>query len=775
MRKKFIPLASLVLCCLWNLIGAQKLSARIFTNQDGKTIDAELYSFDGTTVRFKSNRDTRIYEVPFESLSLKDQAFIENEQKIGRLTQYSYTGLYLPEVAEVEKNARHFNASRKIDQLLENYWSKNEVEPSAIVDDEIFVRRAYLKVIGRIPTHAEAVHFLNSKSPTKRAELIDDLLDSNGYVSHNFNLWADVLRVRTIGREGTRFGGIYYAQWLKDRIRENTSYDQMVQALITAEGYPWDNPAAAYYLRDFGMPLDNMSMTAQIFLGTQLQCAQCHNHPTDKWTQKEFYELSAFTYGIQTRININHKSSEYADTMRQLRELARENNDGERLNVRNNIMLRAAREFMQPMNWGVTHTNRKLHLPADYQYDDASPKSKVEPAVIYGELGETELHDPYSTVSSYADWLVSENNDRFTRVIANRMWKHAMGLGLIEPVDNLTDETEAVVPDLMAFLETLMKAVDYDLKQYLRVLYNTQYFQRAAVIDNPDLDDDYFMEGPILQRMTSEQIWDSIATLMTPDVDNILQQSYKGTLQGVTYETGKKPAVAVMLDEKEPEAFLAYIEKLTDKYKVYSEIRAKAAEYRNDATLRNTPKAREVQREFRRINNEWRAMINPDGDIEEDEPQLGITMMMSNTDILQKGKKNKKQQSQEVKWMAGIRRASELQSPQANGHLLEVFGQSDRMLIENSENGSNVLQALFLMNSWQINGILAHSSAPVVEARIAKTIEDKIETLYIGFLSRKPTAEETAALTEYYRKEPMKARERIIWAMMNSQQFIFVQ
>jgi hypothetical protein len=750
------------------------LSARIFTSLDGRTMDADLHSMEGSLVRFKGLADGRVYEVSLDTLSVKDQSFIRNERDSGRLTLVGYEGLNLPTVAAVEKDDLHFNASKQIDQILAKYGQTNGVEPAEIVDDPTYLRRAYLKIIGRIPTHAEAVHFLNDTALDKRSRLVDKLLDSPGYVSHNYNLWADVLRVKTTGREGSRYGGIFYAQWLKDQIRNNVPYDDFVASMITAEGYPWENGATGYYLRDSGMPLDNMAMTAQIFLGTQMQCAQCHNHPTDKWTQKEFYELSAFTYGINTRINTRGKDSELSPVMRKVHELAKKENDGTMPKYNDSVVLRTARDFLQPLNWGVEHTNRNLKLPADYQYDDAAPQSIVSATVLYGDLDASELHDSSARVDTYADWMVSQNNERFTKVIANRLWKHAMGKGLIEPVDNLTDASVAQSPELMAFLISLMKGVDYDMKQFLRVVYNTDHFQRAAVIDNPDLDDDYHLEGPLFARMSSEQIWDSLATLMTPDIDTIFQQSYKTSNQGVNYESNRKPAAAAMLEEKSPQEIVDYIDKLSVAYKLHIDLRSEYAALRSDPKLKDSKEGKTLQQRSREATKTWRAMMNPDDSATEGTEQMGMSMMMSNTEMIQ-DPANRKGSKNQQKWMSGIRRASELQSPQANGHLLEVFGQSDRLLIENADDSGNVLQALFLMNSWQTNGLLANNSAPVVEARLAKTVEEKIETLYIGFLSRKPTEQETAVLVEYYKKDPQKARERIIWAMMNTQQFLFIQ
>lgn len=756
-----------------SLVATLPTSARIFTSVDGRTIDADLHSIESSQVRFKGLADGKVYEVPLEKLSVKDRSFIRNEQDSGRLTLIGYKGLNLPPVAPVKKDELHFNASKQIDQILAKYWKSKDVAPEPLVDDATYLRRAYLKTIGRIPTHAEAVHFLDDTSADKRSRLVDKLLDSPGYVSHNYNHWADILRVKTTGQEGSRYGGIFYAQWLKDQIRNNVPYDDFVASMITAEGYPWDNPAAGYYLRDSGMPLDNMSMTAQIFLGTQMQCAQCHNHPTDKWTQKEFYELSAFTYGMNTRVNTKSNDS-VSSVLRKVRALAKKENDGKMPKYNDSIVLRAAKEFMRPLNWGVEHTNRNLKLPSDYQYDDVAPNSIVSAQVLYGDLDTSELHDSSARVNGYADWMVSHNNERFTKVISNRLWKYVMGKGLIEPIDNLTDASVAQSSELMEFLISLMKGVDYDMKQFLRVLYNTEHFQRVAVIDNPDLDDDYHMEGPVFERMSSEQMWDSLATLMTPDIDTIFEQIYKTSSQGNSYETDQKPAIAVMLEEKSPQEITDYIEELAETYELYINLRSEYAALNNDPKLKQSKDGKALQQRLRKATQAWRAMLNPEtGRGQETEP-MGMTMMMSNTDMLENpGERGQKKAQQ--KWMRGIRRASELQSPQTNGHLLEVFGQSDRLLIENADDSGNVLQALFLMNSWQTNGLLANHSAPVIEARLAKTVEAKIETLYLGFLSRKPTQQEVDALVEYYEKDPQKARERIIWAMMNTQQFLFIQ
>ncbi len=742
------------------------VEARVFTNSEGITLEAELHSMNGNDVTIRRTVDNKLYTLSLDKFSKKDQKFIVAERDAGRLTIYKYTGLEeATAVAPVKKHSKHFNASKRIDQILEGHWKKQGVEPRPFINDSTYLRRSYLKIVGRIPTHAEAVHFLNSEDPYKRSQLVDKLLDSPGYVSHNFNLWADILRARSIGRDGTQHGGIYYVPWIKEQIRNNVPYDKFVKTLLTAEGYPWDNPAVGYYLRDYGMPLDNMSMTAQVFLGTQMQCAQCHDHPTDVWTQKEFYQLSAFTYGMETGIDIYKEVPEIRKVFKQLRQEGIIDNKDPEKRAAN----KTARDFFQPMRYGVINKKRDLKLPHDYQYDDAEPKSVVQPAVLYGELEDAALlHDPDQRVESYADWMVSENNERFTKVIANRMWKHAMGKGLIEPVDHLTAESVADIPELMSYLEELMVSLDYDLKQYLRIVYNTRYFQREAVIDNPDLADDYNLEGPVFERMSAEQIWDSIATLMTPDVDAHIRESYTGRNNRNQYASDGMPASVQMLETMPPTRLAQHIARAAEVSQEFEESRTQLTKMRGDPKFKNSPELKDVQRKSRELQREYAAIMNPAMESDGSGTMMGMSMMESS-------QQKNKNQNKNGYYKNHIRRASELNSPEYDGHLLQVFGQSDRDLIENSESSSNVIQALFLMNSNQTNQLLAMNSTPVLEARQAKTPEDKLETLYIGFLSRKPTIEEKEALIPYFMENPEKARERIIWAMMNTQQFLFIQ
>ena len=197
-------------------------------------------------------------------------------------------------------NASAQDLAAKIDELVETKLKAEKIQPNAPVSDEIFVRRIYLDVIGRVPTKTETLAFLDSKDADKRAMLIDKLLSSDGYVQNYFNFWADVLRIKNgilPGGQG-RDAGAAYILWLKNSLRSNKPYDLMVRELLTADGVSYENGAVGYYLRDNNMQLDNMAITTQVFLGTQMVCAQCHNHPFDKWSQMDYYQMAAHTNGM---------------------------------------------------------------------------------------------------------------------------------------------------------------------------------------------------------------------------------------------------------------------------------------------------------------------------------------------------------------------------------------------------------------------------------------------------------------------------------------------
>lgn len=429
----------------------------------------------------------------------------------------------------------------KIDKLVDANLAKHKVKPNDLTSDDQFVRRVYLDITGTIPTYKQARAFLSNRDPEKRTKLIDALLNTEGYASHMFNYWADILRLRD--REVTNNApGKLYNEWIKVCLEENKPYDKWVYEMLTAEGKYLDNPATGYILRDSGMPLDAMNNTVRIFLGTQIGCAQCHDHPFDKWKRKEFYEVAAFTFGTATRRGGNDKMFGGGNVVQRLRdELKRidEKFDGGGKYNR----------FLQGNLVEVYDNGAKLTLPHDYQYDDAKPKDAVKPRTIFDPQPQLSPGDTPRIV--FAKWLTSPQNPRFARTIANRLWKRLFGVGQIEPVDDMKDDTVAENPELMDFLTAEMIRLKFDVKEYLRILLNTKAYQREATFAEVAPGDDYHFPGPILRRMTAEQVWDSFITLAVRHPEDYQIEPAKVQAKILDVDLKKATAADIMKRDQE--------------------------------------------------------------------------------------------------------------------------------------------------------------------------------------------------------------------------------
>jgi hypothetical protein len=782
-------------------------------------------------------------------------------------------------------------AARRIDALLESHWQQHNLQGNPEVDDATFVRRIHLDLIGRIPTSRETEEFLASTAPDKRAKLIDKLLASDGYTQHFYNYWADVLRLQTNGQQAGPITGAAYANYLKEALRTNKPYDTLVRELVTAEGKAWDNGAIGYYMRDRGMPLDNMANTVRVFLGTRIECAQCHNHPFDKWTQMQFYQMAAFTYNVDTQ-------DYYGESIDEVRELLRsqeakhlqqfkfpprprrnrEMNDAEWAKLEAEYQAKVAeltqqrnearqqlrskqRNYQEAMTdvrntmryTAVGSRDRRLTLPHDYQYSDAKPRATVAAAVMMGH--ETVTQAGETPLQAYARWMTSPDNPRFTTVITNRLWKKAFGLALIEPLDELMDGTTPAIPELQVHLENLMKELGYDMKAYLRVLFNTSAYQRQVTREDIAPGIAYHFTGPLLRRMSAEQMWDSFVTLINPNPDmpnqrlreeaeqRILQArknaegvdalSVEEALRGIqlsaaVYDRNRERTEAAQKKFLEARTRHKELEEATESLKPGPE---------RDAALAKVAEARrqvdELRRQVNAIQNEGRQTSLREilvaghrklyekvtgkpyrgngSSAELPTAMAGDSMMMAGSaraerilipgyDRPELTPEQRKERERGVRdgyleeakfyglptkeWNDYIRsrgqqnrtyvRAAEEHSPAPRGHPLRDFGQSDRETIENANYDASVPQSLFLMNGNLLPAILHRHSQLMLSIRKAPYPDDKVEAAYLALLSRPPNTREKevwgkaadAGLTEI---------EDLIYALLNTQQFIFIQ
>ena len=414
-------------------------------------------------------------------------------------------------------------AAAKVDALVEANYLRQATSPNPETDDYQFVRRIYLQITGAIPTHAQIEEFVSDRSANKRETLIDRLLNSPGYVSHQYNFWANLLRV--VDDLNPNVPGLPFQEWIKQSVRENKPYDEFVYEMLTAEGRVWDNPAAGYLLRDAGMPLDNLNNTVRVFLGTQIGCAQCHDHPFDKWEQRQFYELAAFINGVNTRTDARDPKTKKSAVARLQDDFKKAGFDAKKLGNFNRIV--------RFQTFGVSDVKRPMKLPPDYQYSDGKPNEVVSPKVIFGEQPPP-AKDATPRVR-FAKWMTSKQNPRFALTISNRMWAYVMGESLLESIDDIRDNTQSSNPELTEFLEQEMKRLDFNLKEFLRILYNTKTYQREAS-SRGDLASGYHFPGPVLRRMTAEQLWDSLLTLAVHNPDGFERTSFEGFKNEVEFD-----------------------------------------------------------------------------------------------------------------------------------------------------------------------------------------------------------------------------------------------
>ncbi|MEZ0388474.1 MAG: DUF1553 domain-containing protein [Verrucomicrobium sp.] len=669
-------------------------------------------------------------------------------------------------------------------------------------------------------------------------------------------LGAHHLRAQSAGQAGV-ITGAAYTNFIKDSLRTNKPYDQFVREMVAAQGRSWENGAIGYYMRDRGMPLDNMANTVRIFLGTRVECAQCHNHPFDKWSQKQFYEMAAFTYGVETADYSAGPMTGLRDIQKnkekEIREMEKAHGKDAANKARDEYrqQTRYVNEALTRLRDPVRYTDasfnekRELRLPHDYQYPDMKPRAVVKPVAMMG-AAVTPGADK-SPLDAYAGWMTSRDNPRFTTVVANRLWKKVFGMGLIEPVDELMDSTVAMNPDLMKHLEKLMVGMDYDLKSYLRILYNTKAYQSKVTRDEVPAGVEYHFTGPVLRRMTAEQMWDSFVALInpTPDMPNL--PSREQTEQRITAARKYTDALNTLT----PEEMLAGAEASGQKYKEQSgklqEIQKAVAKAREDG---DKEKVKALSQESNALQRAVRASVNTNLVVPAMRklaanvsgkaapgatPAAGVdgaaagtvagaaapamadgSMMAANTMEMAMGLEEKilipgydtaaktdeqvraeREAQQKVieeeatffgvpekklrdygrtraAQMKNWLRSAEMESPAPRGHYLREFGQSDRETIENGNSDASVPQALAMMNSQLLPQIMDQYSQLMLTVNKAPYPDEKVDAIYKTLLSRMPTPRERE-IWQKAQDKGLTTLEDLIYSLINTQQFIFIQ
>ncbi len=700
-------------------------------------------------------------------------------------------------------------AAAQVDALVDKKLKSEGIKPFPAISDEVFLRRIYLDIAGRVPTPAEAEDFLDDSSRSRRSRLIDKLLGSEAFVSHFYNFWADIFRVRFNGRTTAMTEA--FARWIKSSIRENKPYDKFVYDMLSATGNGLDNPAVGYWYRDLNMKVDSLAYTAQIFLGTQMDCAMCHDHPFDQWSQYDFFQMAAYIWDNKMQgyvprwvskktflenslrirrsskkevdgkivvvwedVPVNERSAErkraqlkarYSDLSmdeirrtdrtsydtgiyqnyvrmwaRERRDIVKERTEKGLYDSRSAASMdSSAARMMENMSYLLGYSLRRGEkawsvLPDTYRYGNARPGDRVLPKTPFGQSpGVDEKNPPHEV---FANWMTSKENPMFSRVIANRLFEYVFGQGIYRTRDDIKATDEASNPELMALLEKRIMVDNFDMRKFLRVLYNTRAYQRQAWAPAPSEKDKsrpgwpYHYPGPLLKRMSAEQIWDSLMTMIVPEID----------FRKRFFRYGDKERFK-NVDELPP---------------------AELYEFCRDIIREESAAAESVKKDrSEKVKGSRKYSNSKAGAFVDSAVHVGYNQQLG--------------------------RASELLQPMRAGHFLRDFGQSDREQIENSNRLSNVPQNLALMNGFVGRFLLTESyegrkarqsrrGAVLWDRLLAEEDNQKrIELLFLGVLSRRPSPDELAEIISAVDPAEKKGLADVFMALINTEEFRFVQ
>lgn len=348
-----------------------------------------------------------------------------------------------------------------IDEFIFANLDELGIPPSPVCDDATFLRRATLDITGRLPTPEDAAAFLASDAPDKREQAVDRLLRSPGYADYFANKWTSLLKNRRDDASDILSNFAFHA-WIRDSLLANVPYDQLVRELLAATGTVISNPPVAWYKRVTD-PKQQIEDVAQLFLGVRLQCAQCHHHPFERWSQDDYYSLAAFF----SQVGRKPTDTRGEDLIFHKRGIA-------------------------------TAVNVKSGQP-------------LRPRALGDDVGEIlPDQDPRLRL---ADWMSSPENPFFARALVNRYWKHFFGRGLIEPEDDIRDTNPPVNPELLAALEQHFIESGFDLKELVRTLVCSRAYQLSAVPNEFNLADRQNFSRFYPRRLQAEVLLDAIDDL----------------------------------------------------------------------------------------------------------------------------------------------------------------------------------------------------------------------------------------------------------------------
>lgn len=360
-----------------------------------------------------------------------------------------------------------------IDTLVHNKLKKIRITPSGVCDDNTFVRRAYLDIIGVLPTPEAVKAFVADKSPDKRSKLVDDLIAQPEFVRMWVMKWAELLQIRTQNNQFYYKNAVLYFEWLREQFEQDQPMDKIVQELLGARGGTFSNPAGNFYQ----VERDTLKLTenaAQIFMGMRIQCAQCHNHPFDRWTMDDYYSFASLF------AQVGRKTGE---------------------DNRETIIYNRG-------SGGVRHIVGNRDMPPKFLGADGPEIRKDANGKMVSGFP---LKDGADRRVALAEWLASSQNPFFAKNMANIVWAHFLGQGIVEPVDDVRISNPPSNPELLDELGKRFQESDYNFKQLVREICNSRAYQRSVQSTESNQSDTRNFSKSTIRRVRAEVLLDIIS------------------------------------------------------------------------------------------------------------------------------------------------------------------------------------------------------------------------------------------------------------------------
>ncbi len=369
-----------------------------------------------------------------------------------------YSRLSVPFPNTVSSAAyEQFPRRNRIDDLVLAKWKNLHLGPSKLADDATFLRRAYLDAAGILPTSEEVENFLADPSPDKRSRLVDRLLERDEFVDYWAYKWSDLLLVSSRRLNSTAMWAFY--NWIRDSVRENKPWNEFAREIFLSSGSTRKNGALNYFVLHKD-PIEMSENATQAFLGQRITCARCHNHPLEKWTQTQYYQMA----NLFSRVGVKNGS------------VAGEN------------------IVFAKTSGDVLHPRLGRPLP---------PAPLDSPSIP--------LDSPMDRRTVFANWLTSPKNAMFARTIVNRVWGNFMGRGLVDPVDDLRATNPASNEELLAALADDFAAHGYDVRRLIRLIMNSSVYQLSSEANASNQSDNIYYSKHIIRRLNAEVILDAMS------------------------------------------------------------------------------------------------------------------------------------------------------------------------------------------------------------------------------------------------------------------------